>query len=75
VGKWLDEYDKQIRAKAIDDFVKSLIATYERYDIDDVFESSNTYTYTNACYIFERYIEDIAQQLKENKNEQRNNNR
>ena len=25
VGKWLDEYDKQIRAKAIDDFANWLV--------------------------------------------------
>ena len=38
---------------------------YENYDIDDVFESSNIYSYTSAYYIFEDYIYEIAEQLKE----------
>ena len=102
--KWLDEYDKQIRAdaindyynelnekintdtrlkdtikdihdnvaqemycKGIDDFAKALITMYEKYDIDAVFESSDTYSYTNACYIFEQYIKELAEELKEQK--------
>ena len=50
--------------KAIDDFAKALTTMYEKYDIDDVFESSDTYSYTSACYIFERYIYKITEQLK-----------
>ena len=55
--------------KAIDDFAKALTTMYERYDIDDVFESSDTYSYTSACYIFEHYIDKIAEQLKERESE------
>lgn len=54
-----------IYINAIDDFAKALITMHEKYDIDDVFESSDTYSYTSACYIFERYIYKIAEQLKE----------
>ena len=50
--------------KAINDFAKALTTMYEKYDIDDVFESSDTYSYTSACYIFEDYIYEIAEQLK-----------
>lgn len=52
-------------SKAIDDFAKALTTMYENYDIDDVFESSNIYSYTSAFYIFENYIYEIAEQLKE----------
>ena len=52
-------------SKAIDDFAKALTTMYENYDIDDVFESSNIYSYTSAFYIFEDYIYKIAEQLKE----------
>ena len=54
-----------IYIRIIDDFAKALTTMYERYDIDDVFESSDTYSYTSACYIFEHYIYEIAEQLKE----------
>ena len=60
----LELHDKEIYNKALDDFAKALITMYERYDIDDVFESSDTYSYTSACYIFEHYIDEIAEQLK-----------
>ena len=53
-----------IYRKAIDDFAKALTTMYEKYDIDDVFESSNIYSYTSAYYIFEDYIYEIAEQLK-----------
>lgn len=52
-------------SKAIDDFAKALTTMYENYDIDDIFESSNIYSYTSAFYIFENYIYEIAEQLKE----------
>ena len=55
---------EELYDKAIDDFAKALIKMYERYDIDDVFENNDTYSYTRACYIFEQYIEEIAKQLK-----------
>ena len=60
-----DNVAREMYCKGIDDFMKVLITMYERYDIDAVFESSDTYSYTNACYIFEHYIKEIAEQLKE----------
>ena len=59
-----DNVAQEMYCKGIDDFMKALITMYERYDIDDVFESSYTYSYTNACCIFEHYIEQIAEELK-----------
>ena len=59
-----DNVAREMYCKGIDDFMKALITMYERYDIDAVFESSDTYSYTNACYIFEHYIEKIAEELK-----------
>lgn len=65
---WIKAYcikrNTEFYNKALDDFAKALITMYERYDIDDVFESSDTYSYTSACYIFEHYIDKIAEQLK-----------
>ena len=61
----LSKYAESQYNKAIDDFSKALTTMYENYDIDDVFESSNIYSYTSACYIFEDYIYEIAEQLKE----------
>ena len=60
-----DRVANEMYRKGIDDFMKALITMYERYDIDDVFKTSDTYSYTNACYIFEHYIKEIAKQLKE----------
>ena len=60
----LTRYAESQYNKALDDFAKALTTMYERYDIDDVFESSDTYSYTSACYIFEHYIDEIAEQLK-----------
>ena len=62
-----DNVANEMYCKGIDDFMKALITMYERYDIDAVFESSDTYSYTNACYIFEHYIKEIAKELKEGK--------
>ena len=59
-----DNVAQEMYCKGIDDFMKALITMYERYDIDDVFKTSDTYSYTNACYIFEHYIKEIAEQLK-----------
>ena len=59
-----DNVAKEMYCKGIDDFMKALITMYEKYDIDDVFKTSDTYSYTNACYIFEHYIKEIAKQLK-----------
>ena len=59
-----DNVAQEMYCKGIDDCMKALITMYERYDIDDVFKTSDTYSYTNACYIFEHYIKEIAKQLK-----------
>ena len=59
-----DNVAQEMYCKGIDDFMKALITMYERYDIDAVFESSDTYSYTNACCIFEDYIKEIAEELK-----------
>ena len=76
IAEWLEDYkrikmlipiEQALKAeynKAIDDFAKALTTMYEKYDIDDVFESSNIYSYTSAYYIFEDYIYEIAEQLK-----------
>ena len=57
VGKWLDEYDKQIRAKAIDDFVQKV--KEHQYVLSDVINSRDYGMFTVG-------IEQIAEELKEN---------
>lgn len=59
-----DNVAQEMYCKGIDDVVKALITMYERYDIAFVLESSDTYSYTSACYIFEDYIREIAEELK-----------
>lgn len=59
-----DNVSQEMYCKGVDDFMKALITMYEKYDIDDVFKTSDTYSYTNACYIFEHYIKEIAEELK-----------
>ena len=50
VGKWLDEYDKQIRAKAIDDFVKAC--------------ENNQLFPMYGGYVYMTDIKEIAEKLK-----------
>ena len=64
IRKIHDNVAHEMYCKGIDDIVKALITMYERYDIDDVFESSDTYSYTSACCIFEDYIRERAEELK-----------
>lgn len=57
MNKWLDEYDKQIRAKAIDDFVQKV--KEHQYVLSDVINSKDYGMFTVG-------IEQIAEELKEN---------
>ena len=57
MNKWLDEYDKQIRAKAIDDFVQKV--KEHQYVLSDVVNSRDYGMFTVG-------IEQIAEELKEN---------
>ena len=54
--KWLDEYDKQIRAEVIDEFVHEV--KEHHYVLSDVINSTDYGMFT-VC------IEQIAEQLKE----------
>ena len=60
MNKWLDEYDKQIRTEAIDDFVKAC--------------ENNQLFPMYGGYVYMTDIKEIAEKLKEQENEQRNNN-
>ena len=54
--KWLDEYDKQIRADAIDEFVKKICEKYT--------EEERKGNYKQYCGEIKQNIADIAEQLK-----------
>ena len=56
MNKWLDEYDKQIRAKAIDDFVQKV--KEHQYVLSDVINSRDYGMFTVG-------IEQIAEWLNE----------
>lgn len=53
--------------KAIDDLRNELKNHYTEYNIDCVLEDANFYSYTTACNYLEDYIDEIAEQLKEQK--------
>ena len=59
--EWLDEYDKQIRADAIDDFAKKLKSkcTKRYIDCDPYFGG------IEDSILYEDDIDEIAEQLKE----------
>ena len=56
LNEWLDEYDKQIRADVIDDFVHKI--KEHHYVLSDVINSTNYGMFTVG-------IEQIAKELKE----------
>ena len=55
LGKWLDEYDKQIRAEAIDEFIHKV--KEHHYVLSDVINSTDYGMFTVG-------IEQIAEELK-----------
>lgn len=63
--KLMEEHDKEIRDKAIEEF-SSLLANKDniaRYDIDEILSESGNFDY--ACDCFRKYIDKIAEQMKE----------
>lgn len=56
MNKWLDEYDKQIRAEAIDGFVEKICEKYT--------EEERKGNYKQYCGEIKQNISDIAEQLK-----------
>jgi hypothetical protein len=60
----IKEYDKEIRAKAIDEFAEMLKEKYEEHNFDLCLRQNDYYSYSNSCMLFESYIDEIAEQLK-----------
>ena len=58
-NKWLDEYDKQIRADAIDDFRKEICKM--------ITQSENDGNYRFYAAELKQAIADLAEELKEGK--------
>lgn len=59
------DYDKEIRDRAIEEFA-SLLSNKDnivRYDIDEILSESGNFDY--ACDCFRKYIDEIAEQMKE----------
>lgn len=58
-------YEQEIRNKAIEEFA-SLLSNKDnivRYDIEEILSQSGNFDY--ACYCFRKYIDRIAEQMKE----------
>ena len=61
LNKWLDEYDKQIRADAIDDFTKRLKAECRKHYVD----CDQYFVGIPDSILYEDDIDEIAEELKE----------
>lgn len=61
---YYDRFEKEIRAKAIDDFAEMLKEKYEEHNFDLCLRQNDYYSYSNSCMLFESYIDEIAEQLK-----------
>lgn len=60
----LENHDKAIRDKAIDEFAETLKEKYEEHNFDLCLRQNDYYSYSNSCMLFESYIDEIAEQLK-----------
>lgn len=56
--------EREIRAKAIDEFAETLKEKYEEHNFDLCLRQNDYYSYSNSCMLFESYIDEIAEQLK-----------
>lgn len=52
------------KCRAIDNFQNKLKNHYTEYNIGDVLEDAECYSYTTACDYLEDYIDEIAEKLK-----------
>ena len=71
--KWLDEYDKQIRADAIDEFADKLNAKCSGMIKDKWNSNVAPISWAEAYADFKDDIEEIAEQLKEGRNNENYN--
>lgn len=62
--KMFYEIGLKIRAKVIDEFAEMLKEKYEENNFDLCLRQNDYYSYSNSCMLFERYIDEIAEQLK-----------
>lgn len=58
------EHDKEIRAKAIDEFAEMLKEKYEEHNLDLCLRQNDYCSYANSCRQLENYIDKIAEQMK-----------
>ena len=60
----MEEHDKEIRAKDIDEFAEMLKEKYEEHNLDLCLRQNDYYSYANSCIQLENYIDKIAEQMK-----------
>ena len=60
-----NRFEREIRAKVIDEFAETLKEKYEEHNFDLCLRQNDYYSYSNSCVLFESYIDEIAEQIKE----------
>lgn len=62
---YYDRFEKEIRAKAIDEFAERLKSDeFQKYDLDMVFETSKDLSYSNCVNAFCEYVDKIAEEMR-----------
>lgn len=64
LSELMEEHDKQVKAKATDEFAEMLKEKYEEHNLDLCLRQNDYYSYANSCIQLENYIDKIAEQMK-----------
>ena len=65
IGQTIEDFEKEIRAKAINEFAERLKSDeFQKYDLDMVFETSRDLSYSNCVNAFCEYVDKITEELK-----------
>lgn len=63
---YYDRFEKEIRAKAINEFAERLKSDeFQKYNLDMVFETSRDLSYSDCIDAFHEYIDEVSEQLKD----------
>lgn len=62
--KKMEGHDREIRAKAIDEYRERLKNDYQAYDIDFCLQDNEHFSYVYSCGVLESYVDEIAEQMK-----------
>ena len=66
IGQTVEEFEKEIRANAINEFAERLKSDeFQKYNLDMVFETSRDLSYSDCIDAFHEYIDEVSEQLKD----------